>query len=85
MSAELVSLRKGDGHPHLSHDGATTLCGRTLQPNRWAEVQVIGPELTIRLTAATLTRPWSLESVCVHCIRAVGLGDEYDKATRRTN
>lgn len=85
MTGEIVSLRKGDGHPHLSHDGATTLCGRTPQPNRWARVEVFDPDLTVRLTAATLTRPYALESVCVRCIRAVGLGDEYDKATRRTN
>lgn len=34
MSVEIVVLRKGDGHPHLSYDAATTLCGRTPQPNR---------------------------------------------------
>ncbi|RDV44067.1 hypothetical protein ACR5MH_0755 (plasmid) [Streptomyces sp. L7] len=85
MTAEIVAIRKGDGHPHLSYDGSKTLCGRIPKPNNWAHIQVIDPELTVRLTAATLTRPWSLESVCVRCIRAVGLGDEYDKATRRTN
>ncbi|WP_176714816.1 hypothetical protein [Leifsonia xyli] len=36
--------------------------------------------MTVRLTAATLTRPFALEAVCVRCIRAVGLGDEYAAA-----
>ena len=36
--AEITSIRKGDGHPHLTYGGVDTLCGRTLYENRWATI-----------------------------------------------
>lgn len=75
MSAtvQITSIRKGDGHPHLTFGGAETVCGRTLRENRWAKLAHFDAELTLRLAAATLNRPWSLEAVCHNCMKRIGL------------
>ena len=49
--AEITSIRKGDGHPHLTYGGVDTLCGRTLYENRWATITRLDADLTARLTA----------------------------------
>ena len=49
--AEITSIRKGDGHPHLIYGGFDTLCGRTLHENRWATITHFDAALTARLAA----------------------------------
>lgn len=73
MSA-ITSIRKGDGHPHLTYDDETlTLCGRVMHENRWAKIVRFDADVTAKLAAASLARPMTMFATCARCMRVAGV------------